>query len=218
MAFAELFFLRENFNGNAQEGFINTDSAGPLDWHNKDAAIYVKKLISQYGMPSSVDPSSGGIAIWKKDKLMNTPFDRIEVRDESIPQAYPFPHHAFVYLFVNYDVAPSKFLEVTSISGSVSYDPLKKQLRARCGNIEACIATLALCSQIGEGHISLNYAQSNELYPQYILGSQDPEQITRLHDLLAYNLKHQQGTPNSSNGYWPLAVQANMPLPSNLYP
>jgi hypothetical protein len=215
LAVAELFFLREGFDGTqTAEGFAGTS---PLDWHNKDAAMYVRELMSQYGMPSSVDPTSGGIVIFKKDKLMNTPFDRIEVRDESIPQAYPFPHNAFVYVFVNYDVAPSKFLEVTSISGSISYDPLKKQLRARCGNIGACIATLALCTQIGEGHISLSYAQSNELYPQYILASQDADQLNRLHDLLAYNLKHQQGNPNSS-GFWPLAVQANMPMPSNLYP
>ena len=208
--------MRGGFEGfeDGKEGFAGQS---PLDWHNKDAADYVRVLMDKYGMPSSVDPTAGGIAIWKRDKLMNTPFDRLEVRDESIPHAYPMPHNDFVYGFVNYDVAPSKFLEVTSISGSITYDPLKKQLRARCGTLEAVIATLALATQCGESHLSLNYIQNNELYPQYILASQDPEQILRLHDLLAYNLKHQQGDPNSS-GFWPLAVQANMPVPSNLYP
>lgn len=198
-----------------REGFGDRIDS-PLAWHNKDAANYVNKMMEKYGMPSSVDPTPGGIVIWKKNLLLNTPFDRIEIRDESIPHVYPFPHNDFVYAFVNYDVAPSKFLEVTSVSGSITYDPLKKQLRARCGSMEANIATLALAIQIGEGHLSLNYVQSNELYPQYILASQDPEQVTRLHDLLAYNLKHQQGNP-SSDGYFPLAVQANMPMPSNLF-
>jgi hypothetical protein len=212
MAFAELFFLRDDEEG--KEGFLGT---APLDWHNKDAASYVKKMISKYGMPSAVDPTAGGIAIWKKDLLMNECFDRLEVRDESIPHVYPFPHNDFVYAFVNYNVSPSKFLEVTSVSGSITYDPLKKQLRARCGCIESVVATLALACQVGEGHLSLNYVQSNELFPQYILASKDSEQYIRLHDLLCYNLKNQQGNPNS-DGYWPLAVQANIPLPSNLYP
>jgi len=213
MAFAELFFLRENFDGNTKENFGTTS----LDWHNKDAAMCVKRMMMKYGIPSAVDPTSGGIAIWKKDKLMNDLFDRIEVRDESIPHVYPSPHNDFVYGFVNYDVAPSKFLEVTSISGSITYDPLKKQLRARCGSIETVIATLALATQVGEGHLSLNYVQSNELFPQYMIAAQDPEQIERLHDLLAYNLKHQSGDP-TGDGFWPLAVQANTPLPANLYP
>jgi hypothetical protein len=204
----------EYFGEDTKEGFGETSI---LDWHNQNAADYVKVLISRYGVPSSVDPSSGGIVIWKKDKLMNTPFDRIEVRDESIPHAYPMPHNGFMYVFVNYDIAPSKFLEVTSVSGSISYDPLKKQLRVRSGSIETGVATLALATQVGEGHLSLNYVQSNELFPQYFLASQDPDQYQRLHDLLAYNLKHQQGS-TSSDGYWPLAVQANMPMPSNLYP
>lgn len=218
MAFAELFFLNENYdgNGNTKEGFAGIGET-PLDWHNKEAAQYVKIMISKYGMPSAVDPTPGGIAIFKKDILMNTPFDRLEVRDESIPHVYPTPHSDFVYGFINYDVAPSKFLEVTSIAGSVSYDPLKKQLRARCKDIESVIATLALCTQVGEGQLSLNYVQSNELYPQYMVAAQDPEQLNKLYDLLGYNLKHQQGDPSAA-GFWPLAVAANTPLPANLYP
>lgn len=204
-------------NDNVEEVREGFHESGPLTWLNKDAANYVKVLIDTYGLPSSVDPTAGGIVIWKKDKLLNTCFDRLEVRDESIPHVYPMPHNDYVYTFVNYDVNPSKFLDVSSISGSISYDPLKKQLRARCGSIEANVATLALATQIGAGHLSLNYVQSNELYPQYIIASQDEEQYHHLYDLLCYNLKHQQGNPHS-DGYWPLAVQANMPVPSNLYP
>lgn len=208
--------MRGGFEGfkDTKEGFA--PGTNPLSWHNEDAANYVKVLMNTYGIPSSVDSTPGGIVIWKKDRLLNTPFDRLEVRDESIPHVYPFPHNDFTYTYVNYDVAPSKFLEVTSLSGSITYDPLKKQLRARCGSIGANVATLALASQVGEGHLSLSYVQNNELYPAYILASQDPEQYLRLHELLAYNLKHQQGNP-SSDGYFPLAVQANMPMPSNMF-
>lgn len=207
--------MKEDFEGNT-ESFVGVGSS-PLEWHNKEAEMSVKKLISMYGVPSSVDPSPGGIVIWKKDRLMNQCFDRLEVRDEAIPHAYPMPHNEFLYVFVNYDVAPSKFLDVTSITGSVTYDPLKKQLRARSNCVQSAIATLALATQVGEGHLSLNYVQSNELFPQYFIASKDEEQFQRLHDLLCYNLKHQSGTPES-DGYWPLSVQANMPMPANLYP
>lgn len=209
---------QEFFKGDNEPKIEGFGGATPqLQWYNKDASDYVHVVMRRYGMPSSVDPTAGGIAIWKKDKLMNTPFDRLEVKDESIPHLYPMRHNDFVYTFVNYDVSPSKFIEVTSLSGSIVYDPLKKLLRARCGTLEANVATLALATQIGEGHISLNYAQANELYPQYILGAQDPEQYNRLHDLLAYNLKHQSGTP-TSDGYWaPATGGTNHPSPYNLH-
>ncbi len=190
------------------EGFsIETGVAPKLEWYNKDAGDYVYVVMRRYGAPSAVDPTAGGIAIWKKDKLMNTPFDRIEIKDESIPHAYPSSHNDFVYMHVNYDIMPSKYMEVTSLSGGITYDPLNKMLRMRCGTLEACIATLALATQIGEGHISLNYAQANELFAQYIIGSQNPEQYIRLHDLLAYNLKHQSGSPTTLEGSWPPASE-----------
>jgi hypothetical protein len=215
---------KEFFEGGSEagepgkEGFsIETGVAPKLQWYNKDASDYVYVVMRRYGAPSAVDPTAGGIAIWKKDKLMNTPFDRIEVKDESIPHLHPARHNDFVYMYVNYDVMPSKYMEVTSLSGSIVYDPLKKLLRSRCGTMEATVATLALATQIGEGHISLNYAQANELFAQYIMASQHPEQYNRLHDLLAYNLKHQHGDP-TSDGYWPPATGGtNHPSPYNLH-
>lgn len=192
-------------------------AAGSMNtaWHNRSASDYVHVVATKYGQPSAIDPTPGGMAIWKRDKLMNTCIDRIEVKDEAIPHCHPTNHLDFVYASVNYDVAPSKFLEVTSLSGNITYDPNKKQLTARCGTIEAAIASLALATQIGEGHISLNYAQANELYPHYLVATQDPEQIARLYDLLCYNLRHQRGDPSPS-GSWPLAQPHGCtdPLPS----
>lgn len=174
-------------------------------WNNRAATDYVHILAVKYGQPSAMDPTPGGIAIWKRDKLMNTCLDRIEVRDEAIPHCHPVDHLDFVYAYINYSVAPSKTLEVLSLSGTLGYDALKKQLHARCGTIEAVIATLALATQIGEGSMSLNYAQANELFSHYVAASQDPNQMTRLYDLLCYNLKHQTGDP-APTGSWPLAA------------
>lgn len=181
-------------------------AAGSMNtaWQNKSASDYIHILAVKYGQPSAVDPTPGGIAIWKKDKLMNTCLERVEIRDEAVPHCHPTNHLDFVYAYVNYDVVPSKYLEVSSLSGSIGYDKLKKQLWARCGTIDAVVASLALATQIGEGHVTLNYAKVNELLPHYLEATQDVEQLSRLYDLLCYNLRHQLGDPSPS-GSWPLA-------------
>lgn len=175
-----------------------------MQWANKDAASYLPLLIAKYGQPSSIDPSVGGEVIWKKNRLLNTCFDRVVLKDESVAHCKPMMHRDFVYAYVNYDIPPSKFLEVTSLSGSISYDPLTKQLRSRCGSIEANIATLALATHIGEGHLSLNYVQANELYKQWMLDTKNPEKVDQMYDLMCFNLKHQKGNPEGE-GHWVLA-------------
>lgn len=162
-------------------------------WKNKSATDYVHILAIKYGQPSVIDPTPKGLAIWKSDKLMNTCIDRIEVRDEAVPHCIPGNHIDYVYAYVNYDIPQSKFVDITGVSNTIGYDQARKQLWVRCGTIEACIATLALATQVGEGVISINYARTNQLYPSYLVASQDENQSERLYDLLCYNLKHQSG-------------------------
>lgn len=168
-------------------------------WNNRSATDYVHILATRFGQPSAVDPTPGGLAIWKLDKLQNTCIDRIEIRDEAVPHCVPGNHLDFVYAFVNYDVNQSKYMEVVGLSDTIGYDHTKKQLWARCGTIDAVIATLALATQVGEGAISLNYAKSNDLVHHYLVASQDPNQSERLYALLCYNLKHQSGNPTKPN-------------------
>ena len=195
-----MFGVKENFPGGATPAHPNYS----LNWSHRDAADYLPVLVAKYGQPSSIDPSPGGTIVWKKERLMNTCFDRIELRDESIAHCKPMDHRDFVYFSVNYDVSPSRYLEVSSLSGSVTYDKLKKLLTARCGSAEAAIATLALATHIGEGHVSLTYVQANEMYKQWILDTKNPGKVDQMYDLLCFNLKHQKGNPGSE-GSWPLA-------------
>ncbi len=165
----------------------------------------MKLLTSKYGRPSTVDTSRGGSAIWKKERLMNTVFQRIELRDESVPHCTPTNHSDFIYASINYDVSPSKFLDISSVSGGLSYDPLKKELRARGGSMEENIVALALAVQIGEGQLSLQYAQANGLYIQWINETRNPAKVDQVYDLLVFNLKHQKGNPTNPEGAWVLA-------------
>lgn len=175
-----------------------------LDWHNRNAADYVAKVMNKYGPPSAVDPQVGGMAIWKKNKLLNTPYERIEIVDEAVPSCKPVKHSGFVNVYINLAVAPSRFLEVTSVSGNLVYDPMKKLLKARSGTIEGCIALLALASQVAEAHMSLNYVQANDLVTQWVLSTNNPDKVSRMFDLLSYNIKHSKGSPYPQ-GFWELS-------------
>jgi hypothetical protein len=160
------------------------------DWQNRSAADYIHILATLYGQPSAVDPTLGGLAIWKRELLQNTCLDRLEVRDEAIPHCVPANHLDFVYVFVKYELTPSKRTEVLSLTRNVGYDQAQKLLWARCGTVHGAIATLALVTQIGNGSINLNYALANELLAHYLVASQIVDQSDQLYDLLCFNVRH----------------------------
>jgi hypothetical protein len=149
----------------------------------------------KYGEPSNVDYSRGGSAVWKLDRLVGTIFTKIELKDENVPHCTPISHGDYIYAYINYDVSPSKFLDINSITGNIAYDQLKKELRARGSSIEEILVSLAIATQIGEGQLSLQYIQANGLYKQWIFETNNPEKVDQLYNLISYNLKHQHGDP-----------------------
>lgn len=189
---ATLFLLYEELNKNK------------LKWKNKDAVEQYGIIKSKYGKPNIIDHSEGGIAIWFGRTLSGTCFDRIELIDESVPHCVPAPHRDYLYSYVNYEVPNDKVLDVISLSGSVSYDPLKKLLRARCGSEEANIATLYLAVSIGSGVVSLKKVQNEKLYKKTILSTVSSQNVEIYYNKLCKLLKSQTGNPKWS-GYFPLA-------------
>ena len=158
----------------------------------------------KYGTPSNRDLSKGGIAIWRRDKLKDTCFELIELLDESVPHCVPKPHRDFLYTSVKYEIPDEKVPEVTSLSGSVAYDPLKKLLRARCGSEAANIATLYLAVSIGNSRISLDKVQKDKLYGKTITSTANPQNVEIYYNKLCKYLKDQPGNPNWT-GFYPLA-------------
>jgi len=175
-----------------------------IQWEHKDAIQQYNILVKKYGNPTISDFRKGGIAIWKKEKLMNTCFDYIELLDESVPHCVPKPHRDFLYTYVKYEIPPEKVSEVTSLSGSVAYDPLKKTLRARCGSEAANIGTLYLATAIGNSRISIKEVQEKKLYKSVIVSLQNKQNVALYYKILCKSLKEQPGNPEWS-GYYPLA-------------
>jgi hypothetical protein len=112
------------------------------NWNNKKPVDYYITIVNSYGEPKILSNVPGGICIWTRDQLEGSPFEELILRDEEVEHCVPSNHSDFFYTYIKVYIPPEKIHDVMSISGSVNYDPLKKLLFARCGSIEANIATL----------------------------------------------------------------------------
>ncbi len=128
-------------------------------------------VIKEFGLPSVYDPTSGGVAIWDKETLRSrgSCFDRIEIRDEQIPHGKPANHVDFLYTWYPLDVPDNKICDIIQFSTSISYDPLKKMIRARCHFMGANIVTIWLAKKMVDDNLSLKQAQ--EMYGPIIMST-----------------------------------------------
>ena len=161
-----------------------------MQWENLDAISILNVETNKWGSPSILVRSKGGMAVWTKEQLKNTCFEKIVLYDESVPHCVPLPHRDFLYTYIKYEISPKLFADVLSLSGSVSYDPLKKLIRARCGSQEANIATLYLATEIACGRKSIQEIQKEELYKNTILSTQNPKNVEMIYNRLSiiYNI------------------------------
>ena len=191
-------------NPKSDKGFLLKDTPPSyLKWKHKDAADYLLKIIQLVGPPSSIDIAPGGMAIWKKEDLKDTCYVRLELLDESIPHCRPKPHNDFFYTYVHYEIPMDTFQDVLILSGSVTYDPLKKWLRARCGSIEANNATLLLAIEIATKKFSIDQVQKENIYTHYILSTANHEKSKKQYKTLCHLIRTQKKV--LPKRYFPLA-------------
>lgn len=185
-------------------------------WRYNSPKEYLPKLVEMFGPPSIKDYNPGGLALWyKKDLDKHTVyglpncFDEILIRDESVRHRCPANHNDFLYSYVLVDIGPDVLPIINSISGSISYDPLKKLLSARCGNLEANIATLALATDILTDKVPNDVYKAGlaNLYGEMIKSTSDPKIAKKLYKNLCENLG-ELGRPSPSD-YWVGAFSAD---------
>jgi len=112
-------------------------------WENQMAVKYFDTIFKLYGHPYIAKNIKGGFCIWKYDKIPKDDIHlKIVLKDEAIAHDYPSAHYDFLYSHIKVYIPPEKFTAVQNISGSIGYDPLKKELYARCASFEANYATL----------------------------------------------------------------------------
>jgi hypothetical protein len=140
----------------------------------------------EFGKPDYIDVNSGGGAYWFKKTLKKNghPYEKIYMLDEAIIHMHPAPHADFLYSSVRVNVPDEKISDVRALSDSVTYDPLKKEITARCHFMGANRATIYLAILLAQGHVSLREIKKENLYGRYIFAT-IPE--NSLYDPLAEN-------------------------------
>ena len=182
-----------------------------VKWKNKYPMKYIDIFSNNYfRKPDIISKDKNGICIWypKKFETINlygkkfpNIFTEHWCRDELIEHMCPSKHSDFFYSFIDIDLDNKIWKDVLSISGSIGYDPLKKKLYARCGSVEANIASLYTCLQVNKGKISLKELQQKKLYAKNIQSTQNKEDVIKMYKyLLKYLSKNVPKT-----GYWEVA-------------
>lgn len=195
------------------------------NWKNDNAKKYLFSFSDRIKTnPSVLADDENGIAIWTKKDLENTKlydmnncFEEHVLRDESVKHLCPGEHRDFFYSYIKVNVKPEQAHILLSISGSVSYDPLKNLISARCGSVEANIATLKLVTDLllnnkvndpkNLNYSSLEEVHKNNIYSKMINNTIDSSYAKYLYEELCNNVNKLQNDLNK--GYWNGAFSYN---------
>ena len=152
--------------------WINTPYPGGEHGDFSPAERY-PDVAAEFGNPSVLVPWPGGFAVWNHDRLSQSPtgymYDRVEIHDEQIPHGN---HTDFLYAWMRIPVPQDKVNAVRDLSDSVTYDPLKKLVRARCHFMGANVATLVLAKRIATGEMTADVAK--KAYGATVSETKDP--------------------------------------------
>lgn len=135
-------------------------------WKYKKARDTYPKLVKLLGIPVFANNVPSGIVYWKKRGL----YAEHMLRDEEVKHCVPVNHSDFFYSSIKFYVPPDMLKRVLSISGSINYDGLKSFVTARCGGIEANIATLYIAMCLVSGKMTIQEIKKKGLYGKYIRG------------------------------------------------
>ena len=206
-----------------------------IQWKNRTAAKEYFEIRKIFGKHSAISREQDGMAIWTRKDLKNVNmfgtnsccFHEHIIRDESILHMCPARHTDFEYTYVKVGVHPKQIPMLFSISGSVSYDPLKNLLSARCASLGANISTLKLATDLlldnkveykkGEHTLyknkdikyhNLESAHNSGAYKALIMSTADKDFEKKLYIDLCDNVKRLSSL-KLNNGFWKAAFSYN---------
>lgn len=129
-----------------------------LGYGDMNPAQHLPDLIQEFGTPSQLNPKSCGSAIWEKDVLQGTPFEKIEIRDEQIPHDIPSKHTDFLYSYYKIDIPSYKINGLKKISESISYDQSQKLMVARCHDMRPNVVSHWIVKQYADDQLTIDEA------------------------------------------------------------
>jgi hypothetical protein len=129
-------------------------------------------LVAEFGEPTVVNYSAGGMAIWTAQKLkLNSSYHfikRIELIDEQIYNSFPQPHIGFMLVTVSLPIPMSQLGNVLSMSGDIKYDPVTQELTVRAMSLNYALACMALIALYTTNEISWYSLQGDNLLRKYL--------------------------------------------------
>lgn len=156
-----------------------------LSWNNsvsnkktpKDNKYYFQtpyqkyfELIKQFGAPSAINSTAGGIAVWDETKSNSLEvYTRLEILDEQVYNKYPIPHVGFIYAYYKIAIPIYKLANVLSISNDIKYDIINKLLIVRGMSLAYCNTLIAITIKYVRGDYSWHYIRDNELVKNELL-------------------------------------------------
>lgn len=107
---------------NVQWGHIYTPSKKhKVTYYFQSPKQKLYELLSEFGQPSSICTSYGGVAIWLYPRNLEV-FQRIDVVDETVFSQYPVPHVGFLYTYTKIKIPTTKLNLILNMSGDINYD------------------------------------------------------------------------------------------------
>ena len=172
------------------------DGTIELFWGYPKPSARLQEVIAEFGTPSILDTSPGGMGVWKQNLLAGTPYTEIVIRDEEVKHCCPMVHYDYLYATVCVDLSPEVQAAMLPITKSVWYDRLTHRLTARCHFMGPNVATLLLVTQMQLGQVPLQSAPS--LYGGLVMSSSDPGMYLSMTAQLISNLAALGGCPSTN--------------------
>src|SRR3989338_255249 len=118
------------------------------------------------GMPDLIDPTRGGMAIWKEETLRSRGYGylkRVMIMDE---------RGFSLYTYIRIRIPRDRVTEILSINRNLTYDQEKKWLRYRGPDLHTNLAIMALVTLVVHGKVTRYQVSRYNLQKKYIMAVQ----------------------------------------------
>ncbi len=146
-------------------------------------------LVKEFGEP---DNTEKGTIYWYNKKGL---YNRVVLKDEAIQHCSPTKHYDFLYSTIPVYLPLSTVCQVLSISKSIYYDQLKRELTVRCHFTGANIATIYLALKVATGQLTVDNIKALHSYKQTIMATMDN---SAFRDKLESEIRQMQSTLNAN--------------------
>ena len=146
-------------------------------------------LVKEFGEP---DNTEKGTIYWYNKKGL---YNRVVLKDEAIQHCSPTKHYDFLYSTIPVYLPLSTVCQVLSISKSIYYDQLKRELTVRCHFTGANIATIYLALKVATGQLTVDNIKALDSYKQTIMATMDN---SAFRDKLESEIRQMQSTLNAN--------------------